>query len=239
MDNRIDAMCRLKSSLQAIGLIYLTMFSLGAHSQTRIEVYLQIASQLESALRSIESSMEAYRRDNQVLDWVCRKDKSSEGLREKCKRELVGTGYLHATDEWEASLFPDYGFLPRFPANGQVNYLSSQEGYYFCVTGDFAQAHVQGVKRTINRFPDGKLVASTSCGSKDSVDFATLDPSDIQLTFWVSSYPVEGQSAGNAGVINPGQYGCQSIGDFASTTELKGRDLADALAEMRKRGNCN
>lgn len=178
-------MPHLIATIFSIGLMGMMLYSLVDYSNPRMAVYQNVASQFEEGLKSIDSSWNAYRIDNQVFGWVCHTHETMDGQYEDCVRELIDPGYLDAVEGWGTSLYPTYGFHPRLPADGTLSYASVDGGYYFCISGEYTQVHAQGIKRTLRDFPDSQLVVNTICGSELSADIEALNPPDIKLTYWV------------------------------------------------------
>ena len=98
-------------------------------------------------------------------------------------RQMTGAPPPDAAN-WEATLFPAYGFEPKPPEGTAWSYGSSAAGRWFCLSAAKATEALRGVLVTVGkRYAAASYQVSAKCG-----DPATTDTGGDTLaaTLWVS-----------------------------------------------------
>ena len=148
-------------------------------------IELDLKNKIAKGFSDLESLWNIYLDDNHIRGWVCQQYESANGSYEHCEFKIVTPGYL-PTSNWEAQLFPKYGFKPRAVQGYQWSYGETSDGWMFCLTGPTKESAINAMYRTQSNFQIDKIHINTSCSSISSITKEqSLMLNDISMTFWV------------------------------------------------------
>lgn len=93
---------------------------------------------------------------------------------------------------WEATLTPEYGFMPNDITNGTWEYHSVIEGQNFCLTGSFSEIQFNALQSLKKRMSAQAYFISQNCSVTENFSEGTqpatptVFPATISATYWLT-----------------------------------------------------